>query len=261
MSADTLPAWARAVFRTSVLKQQKWRAIHGLLGDTQGLRCLDIGADNGIVSLLLRGQGGRWASADLDAGTVEAIRALVGGEVHVLNGGRMPFGEASFDRVVVVDALEHVQDDRGFVEELARILRPGGVLLVNVPHLKESWLRRFRVRIGQTDERHGHVRAGYSAQGLRGLLEGHFRVTDARTYSKDCSEAVDTLITWAHGLLTRHQAASRKGVVVTGEDLARHGGAFALYRAAYPVVWLISRLDGLLGWRSGYRLIARAVRR
>ena len=46
--------WALRLFRKSVLKQRKLREIHGLLGPTEGLRCLDLGSDNGVVSLLLR---------------------------------------------------------------------------------------------------------------------------------------------------------------------------------------------------------------
>jgi SAM-dependent methyltransferase len=254
-------SWAEAVFRASVLKQQKWHAIRALLGPTRGLRCLDIGADNGIISLLLRRQGGSWVSADLDGGSVEAIRGLVGGEVHLVNGGRMPFAAESFDRVVVVDALEHLHDDRGFIEEMARILRPGGVLLVNVPHLRETWLRRMRIRIGQTDERHGHVRPGYSEQELREVVRGRFAVTEARTYSRFFSEAIDTAIRWAQEQVAgRGVHGSVKGSVVTEDVLSRHGRLFALYRALAPLVWLVSQLDALLVGRSGYRLIVRAVR-
>ena len=54
--------WALALFRRSVLKQRKLAEITAMLGPTAGLRCLDLGSDNGIVSLLLRRGGGDWAS-------------------------------------------------------------------------------------------------------------------------------------------------------------------------------------------------------
>src|SRR5213075_2463069 len=95
-----------------------------LLGPTAGLRCLDLGSDNGVVSLLLRRGGGRWASADLTAEAVSSIRERV-------EGASLPFPDAEFDRVVVVDMLEHMSDDGAFVAELARVLKPGGRLLVN----------------------------------------------------------------------------------------------------------------------------------
>ena len=65
--------WALALFRKSVLKQAKLRRILELLHDPTGKRNLDIGADNGVISYLLRQRGGRWSSADLDARAVASI--------------------------------------------------------------------------------------------------------------------------------------------------------------------------------------------
>jgi SAM-dependent methyltransferase len=161
--------WALALFRRSVLKQRKLAEIVGLLGPTEGLRCLDLGSDNGVVSLLLRRRGGRWASADLTAESVASIRELVGSDVHQVDAERLPFPDAEFDRVVVVDMLEHVPDEAAFVAELFRITKPGGRLVVNTPHLKRTALRRLRHALGQTDEKHGHLRPGYSPEGLRSL--------------------------------------------------------------------------------------------
>ena len=50
--------WAVELFRKSVLKQRKVAELVPSLGPTEGLRCLDLGSDNGVVSLLLRGRGG-----------------------------------------------------------------------------------------------------------------------------------------------------------------------------------------------------------
>src|SRR6185295_188165 len=177
------PEWALALFRRSVLKQRKLAEITAVLGPTAGLRCLDLGSDNGVVSLLLRRGGGDWASADMTVESVVSIRELVGADVHRVAGGRLPFRDAEFDRVVVVDMLEHVDDDRAFVLELARILKPGGRLVVNTPHLMDTRLRRIRHRLGQTDERHGHVRPGYTAEALAALLEPRFALDGHRTYS------------------------------------------------------------------------------
>jgi SAM-dependent methyltransferase len=250
--------WALALFRRSVLKQRKLAEVSGALGPTDGLRCLDLGSDNGVVSLLLRRRGGRWASADLTSEAVTSIRELVGGDVHLIDPGRLPFGDAEFDRVAVVDMLEHVPDDAAFVAELARITRPGGRLVVNTPHLKRSLLRRVRHALGQTDEKHGHLRPGYTTEGLRTLLSGRFILEGHRTYSRFFSELVDTAIQW--GVERLGKKGSAKGLVVTGADVARHRKMFLAYSAIYPVVWLVSRLDLLLPWTNGYMLIATARR-
>jgi SAM-dependent methyltransferase len=250
--------WALALFRRSVLKQRKYAEITAALGPTAGLRCLDLGSDNGVISLLLRRAGGNWASADLTAEAVASIRALVGTDVHQLDGERLPFRDGEFDRVVVVDMLEHVADDGAFTAELARITRPGGRLVVNTPHVKHTALRRLRHALGQTDEKHGHRRPGYTAEGLRVLLEPGFEMEAHHTYSRFFSELVDTGINAGLGALGKRSSA--KGMVVTGDDVGRHRRLFQAYGAIHPVVWLLSRLDALVP-ASGYMLIAAARRR
>jgi 2-polyprenyl-3-methyl-5-hydroxy-6-metoxy-1,4-benzoquinol methylase len=255
--ADT--EWALRLFRRSVLKQRKLAEIEAMLGPTAGLRCLDLGSDNGVVSLLLRRRGGDWASADMTEESVDSIRDLVGSDVHRVDGQRLPFADAGFDRVVVVDMLEHVDDDGAFVLELSRILKPGGRLVVNTPHLQDTALRRLRHRLGQTDERHGHVRPGYTMASLAALLEPRFVVEGHRTYSRSFTELVDTVIQLA--LSRTGKKGSAKGVVVTGADLKRHRTLFRAYSVVYPVLSAVSRLDALLPSSSGYMLIAAATRR
>jgi SAM-dependent methyltransferase len=246
-----------ALFRKSVLKQRKLAEVSKALGPTAGLRCLDLGSDNGVVSLLLREAGGRWASGDLTGEAVASIRGLVETDVHLVRGDRLPFDDAAFDRVAVVDMLEHVPDERAFVAELARVTRPGGRLVINTPHRKDTLLRRLRHAIGQTDEKHGHLRPGYTPERLATLLGSRFSVERHRTYSRFFSELVDTALNW--GIERLGKKGSSKGMVVTGSDVAKHRKLFLAYSAIYPFVWAISRLDLLLP-TSGYMLIAAAVR-
>jgi len=197
-----------------------------------------------------------WASADLTEVAVTSIRDLVETDVHLTDGRQLPFGDREFDVVVVVDMLEHVAGEATFVAELGRVLRPGGLLVINTPHQKSTLLRRLRHALGQTDEKHGHLRQGYTGASLRGVLAGRFRLERSRTYSKFFSELVDALLNWAWSEWAR-------------EAPPRHGGhsgrprapseALRVYSLVYPLVWLVARLD-LLVPASGYMLIARARR-
>jgi SAM-dependent methyltransferase len=256
--------WALPLFRRSVLKQAKFHRITQLLDEPTGRDCLDIGADNGVISLLLRRLGGRWSSADLDERAVASIRELVGERVYQLDGARTPFAERSFDQVVIVDYLEHIADDRGFARELARIVRPGGDVIINVPHLKpRSLLNRARHAIGLTDAWHGHLRPGYTLEQLREMLGSDFVVERVETYSRSFSELVDTGLNGLYLVLHRRRGPgpeSAKGTVVTGADLKGRRGQFLMLTVLYPVLWSIARLDALLWRQPGYKLILRARR-
>jgi SAM-dependent methyltransferase len=69
----------------------------------------------------------------------------------------MPFGDGSFDRVIAAEVLEHVPADQRALAEIARVLRPGGLLAVTVP----AWLPE-RICWRLSDDYHntpgGHVR-------------------------------------------------------------------------------------------------------
>lgn len=256
--------WALALFNRSVLKQAKFRQIVARLDDPAGKRGLDIGADNGVISYLLRRRGGEWHSADLDEHTVASIRQLVGSDVHQIDGGATPFGDAAFDLVVIVDFLEHIPDDRGFARDLARILKPGGQLVINVPHLRPgSIITRLRHAIGLTDEWHGHLRPGYSVEGLRDVLGPGFVIEEAVTYSRAFSELIDTGLNGLYLKVQRQQGASgasSKGPVITAQDMRKHRKQFLLLSALYPLIWSVARLDALLWFTPGHKLIISARR-
>jgi SAM-dependent methyltransferase len=83
---------------------------------------------------------------------------------------RLPFADATFDRVIASEVLEHIDDDAAALAELARVLKPGGTMAVTVP----AWLPE-RVCWALADEYHapavpgGHVRIYREAE-LRAKL-------------------------------------------------------------------------------------------
>ena len=85
---------------------------------------------------------------------------------------RLPFADATFDRVIASEVLEHIADDGAAMGELARVLRPGGTMAVTVP----AWLPE-RICWALSEEYHapfvagGHVRIYREAE-LREKLRG-----------------------------------------------------------------------------------------
>ena len=246
------------LYNKSILKKAKFSAIVNLLPDLNHKTCLDIGADNGVISYLLRQKGGDWYSADLDAHVVSSIKQMVGSKVVQLDGQQTQFEANTFDLVVIIDFLEHIHTDKDFVSELSRIMKPDAQLIVNVPHDKpNSLIRKLRLCLGLTDEKHGHVRPGYTLQSLEALLGEKFSISQHQTYSRFFVEFYDALISFTFEKIQKG-GESAKGTVVTAKDMAANQKKFKLFSLIYPFVWLLSKLDNLLFFTSGYSLIVKA---
>ncbi len=253
--------WHLKIFKKSILKQAKLDEIRRFLPPLDGKVCLDLGGDNGIISYFLREGGGVWHSADLTDGAVASIRSLVKTNVFKVDGETLPFPDRSLDLVVIIDFLEHIPRDREFISELARVMKPSGVLLINVPHLKRrSTIRWVRKVLGLTDEKHGHLRPGYTREGIKSILEGKFTVTETRTYSKFFTEMLDALIQVGYGGSSGEDAHSDKGLLVTERELKKKAKKFKLYTVLYPFFRCFSALDGLLWRAEGEKMIVKAVR-
>jgi SAM-dependent methyltransferase len=121
------------------------RAIAGALlspalsGPAAGRRLLDAGCGTGF-NLLALGRLGRATGVDLSAEAIAFCRAR-GVRATRASVLALPFAEGTFDAVTSFDVLYHawVTDDGAAVRELARVLRPGGLLLVRVPALRALW--------------------------------------------------------------------------------------------------------------------------
>lgn len=99
-------------------------------------RVLDCGCGMGFY-LMAMGKLRRLQLVGLDSDLARLRRgqregvpaALLSGDIH-----RLPFADGSFDKVLLSEVLEHLDDDRRALRELHRILRPGGILAISVPH-------------------------------------------------------------------------------------------------------------------------------
>ncbi len=254
-------SWPVRLFSKSPLKQRKYSEMVRALGETEGRRILEIGSDNGVFSYLFRQRGGQWKSADLDERSVQAMRDLVESDVYrIADGQPLPFETDEFDTVIIVDIIEHLHHDADFMDEIYRVLKAGGLLIVNAPTIKTgSLLMKLRKTVGVTEDAHGHVRPGYSLEDLQRLLGHQFKMVTYRTHTKFFSKFTDTLMVIGISLLKRKQKeeTSGRGVLVTGRDMKAYEKTFRIYSLLYPFVRLVAGLDRLLFFRSGYMFIAK----
>ncbi len=104
-----------------------------------GTRILDAGCGSGrnMVDLARRGTV---AGVELASSSLEVARARGVGDVR---GGSLeeplPFADGVFDLAVALDVLEHLGDDALAFTELARVVSPGGRLVVTVPQYAWLW--------------------------------------------------------------------------------------------------------------------------
>ena len=103
-----------------------------------GTRVLDIGCGDAGVVIYLAEHGAR--AAGIEANEKSLARARVRAEEHGvdvdLRGARaegLPFPDASFDLVILDNVLEHVDDPARTLEEIHRVLAPGGILYLVTP--------------------------------------------------------------------------------------------------------------------------------
>ena len=127
-----------------------------------GGELLDVGGGNGFVALHL--QANDFPVALLEPGS-GAERARERGVRNVIQSDleHAELDEGSVPAVGLFDVVEHIQDDRVFLEDLHRLLLPHGRLYLTVPAFGWLWSRE--------DEDAGHFRR-YSGNKLRSLLGG-----------------------------------------------------------------------------------------
>lgn len=102
----------------------------------------------------------------------------------------LPFADATFDRVIASEVLEHVPDDQAAMRELARVLRPGGRAAVTVPR----WLPEL-VNWVLSDEYHlvpgGHIRIY-----RRSVLAGRLRAAGLEVTGLGLAHGLHTPYWW-----------------------------------------------------------------
>jgi SAM-dependent methyltransferase len=101
-------------------------------------RILDAGCGSGrnMVELARRGTV---TGVELSATSVTLARERGVGEVIAGSVLELPFPDASFDLIVSLDVIEHLQDDLSALREFRRAIAPGGALLVTVPAYQWLW--------------------------------------------------------------------------------------------------------------------------
>lgn len=104
-------------------------------------RLLDAGGGTGRIARTLRGAAGQIILADPSLGMLRQSAARPGLGPICAIGERLPFPDSSFSRVIMVDALHHVFDQRATAAELWRVVEPGGRIVIEEPDVRRAAAR------------------------------------------------------------------------------------------------------------------------
>jgi SAM-dependent methyltransferase len=176
-------------------------------------------------------QGARAYGVDISAPTVNQARAAFDrAPLHgaVADVRELPFCTASFDAIYSMGTIEHVRDVERALEEMARVLRPGGRAIVGVPNRHDPFLRPLVAAALQALGLYAYgYEKSFSRRALRQMLErsgftvvaetailfipGWLRMLDLACYSW-CRPlaAVTGALVWPFAFLDRHLPAVRR---------------------------------------------------
>ncbi len=255
--------WQEKLFKRSVRRQTRLRKIKQLLGVTSNQHCLEICAGDGVISEQLRMDGGSWTTLVPDADAQASMNYFVKSNVRVLQNETIDAPDQSFDAVVVVDALERMRDDRAFIKECHRVLKTDGRLIISVARKMLFCLGGcpLRLMLGLSWKKKGLARSGYSAHEFFDVLKDGFDVPETVSYSTCCVEVPGLLCEAAANKLAGGSYNMPPADADT-EEFYHYTKLYALGTLIYPLMWLLSKLEGVLLFiLPGHNLVAKTKRR
>ena len=150
-------------------------ALRPLLAGTGGPR-LEVGVGSGRFAAALGIEVGLDpAQAPLRLARARGVRVLLGA------GSELPFGDNTFGAVALVVTLCFVENPAAVLGEVARVLRPGGRLVVGLVPLDSAWGRSYEEKGRAGHPFYGHARFETLAEHRLMLAVAGFRLVGARS--------------------------------------------------------------------------------
>ena len=132
-----------------------WPFLDRVAGRRPGGRALDLGCGTGVLTLALARRG--LATVGIDHSEEMLVLARqklaaegLGAELSTGDVRELPFGDASFDVVTCQGLLHHLEDLRPCLQELDRVLKPGGSFFLSEPCRQQTPVKRLLLGVWRT---------------------------------------------------------------------------------------------------------------
>ncbi len=197
-------------------------------------RVLDVGCGEADMHAALRVQASVLAGCDVHAGDIaRAQKAAPGrarGEYHVADAASLPWEKHSFDVVLCLEAIEHVADLSAVLAEVARVLRPGGTLVLTCPNANFPitydplhWLVGRRV-LPVGAYAYGHTWLPTEAQVCEALARAGFASVAVTPLTGWASAGLEAYWAGLAQRLVKHNAGNASGPAAAIAMARSHGG-------------------------------------
>ena len=197
----------------------------------------DIACGSGQQGIKMAKQGCEVYGIDLNAGAIETAKSIAKGydcDFQVGNAEKLPYDSNIFDKVVSVCSLEHFKNDEKALEEMNRVLKPSGILVLTVDSFTYKGIKKHLQEKHRTD---CNVVNYYSVSQLTQKLEKYgFKVLKSKYFiNSPISSFFFTLS-------------------------IRIGGGYVFFSAIFPITYSLSLFSDLFFGRrnEGYILAIKA---
>jgi SAM-dependent methyltransferase len=226
---------AFAGHQVHVCRYREAGALLRWLGDDlRGMRVLDVAGGDGYWAGQARRRGARAVSIDLSRTKMVYGRTLTSAPALAeADALRLPFADGAFDRVMSICAIEHFDDGERALDEMARVLRPGGELVMSADALTRAarWPGLYRAHCDRYQ-----VKRTYTHETLTTLLRARGLEVEEHAYQFRAQ--------WSEHLYL---------------GLSAHGGRVS-FNAAAALIPLVAASDRLAGHEQGSIVLLRARR-
>lgn len=248
-------------FKYSIGTRVRDKAFLSMLKPQKGDMILDVGCGLGYFTDMISHTGAECLGIDLDDKCIKYCQSNMRGEYRLVDINKLPFQDNYFDKVLCTEVLEHINHNGVVLDEIKRVIKNNGVIVVSVPCSEGIFGSLFK-RIGHnhvdSNSREYHWHKGYNKEGISTLLEKHQINPDEFYYTLVAGTEVFMGLT---KVIIRILRAKKIDSQANALDIEKTF-LWKVYKQLFPSVLLLANLEQPLSrYIKGHMIIVKGILR